>query len=376
VIAARLRHLALHLTALALMALWLLPVAGLVTTSLRSADQAAASGWWRAVLVQQVHLPAQRLRGASVLRDGWHGTEGVLFDDATARAQVLRWGTSSRAPQAYPPGATVTLEGGARLQVRADGGWRLSAPSPLTGPEPRVFVTATLPPAFTLQNFRQVVFQPLAGPGLGRALANTALVAIPATVIPLTLATLAAYALVFMAVPGRAVIGAAVAGLMAVPLQVALVPLLQLHNQLGIGKGLVGVWLAHTGFGLPLAILVLRSAMARLPSEVIDAARLDGARDWQILTRIVLPMVFPTLAGLAALQFLWTWNDLLVALVFLGSGPDQQVMTATLLNRMGTHGGQWPLLAAAAVVSMVVPLAVFAGLQRYLTRGLAAGLQI
>lgn len=364
------QRLATDLAALAFAALWALPVAGLLVTSLSRDGQAVDRGWWRAFTTQEVQMPAQRLRGVARMQGGQFVTEGDLF--AAAGGQVLRWGTSSRAPAVHLPDTLADLPGAARLTVAPDGHWRLSAPAPVSGPGPRVFVTARVPPAFTLQNFRQVIWQPLVGPGLGRAALNSAIVAIPATVIPLLLAALAAHALVFMAVPFRALLGAAVAGLMAVPLQVALVPLLQLHNHLGIGKGFVGVWLAHGGFGLPLAILVLRSAMARLPAEVIDAARVDGAGDWQILTRIVLPMIFPTVAGLAAFQFLWTWNDLLVALVFLGSGPDQQVLTASLMNRMGTHGGQWHLLAAAAIVSMVVPLAVFALLQRHRIRGLAA----
>ncbi|OYW41814.1 MAG: ABC transporter permease, partial [Rhodobacterales bacterium 12-64-8] len=164
-----------------------------------------------------------------------------------------------------------------------------------------------------------------------------------------------------------------VVGLLVVPLQLALIPLLQFHNWIGIGKGYLGIWLAHTGFGLPLAIYLLRNYMIGLPRDIIENARVDGATDFQIFTRIVLPLSFPALASFAIFQFLWTWNDLLVALVFLGTGNDQQVLTGNLVNLMGSRGGDWEILSASAFVSIMVPLVVFFSLQRFLVRGLLAG---
>ena len=152
---------------------------------------------------------------------------------------------------------------------------------------------------------------------MAKAFFNTLTVTIPATIIPILIAAFAAYALAWMDFPGRALLIAAVVGLLVVPLQLALIPLLKLHNEIGIGKGYLGVWLAHTGFGLPLAIYLLRNYMVGLPRDIIENAKVDGATDFQIFTKIILPLSFPALASFAIFQFLWTWNDLLVAMVFL-----------------------------------------------------------
>jgi len=209
---------------------------------------------------------------------------------------------------------------------------------------------------------------------MSKAFFNTLTVTIPATIIPILIAAFAAYALAWMEFPGRALLIAAVVGLLVVPLQLALIPLLKLHNDIGIGKGYLGVWLAHTGFGLPLAIYLLRNYMVGLPREVIENARVDGATEFQIFTRIILPLSFPALASFAIFQFLWTWNDLLVAMVFLiDSSGETTVMTRQLVEMMGTRGGDWEILATSAFVSIAVPLVVFFSLQRYLVRGLLAG---
>jgi alpha-glucoside transport system permease protein len=140
-----------------------------------------------------------------------------------------------------------------------------------------------------------------------------------------------------------------------------------------IRKAIIGIWLAHTGFGLPLAIYLLRNYMAGLPREIMESARVDGATDFQIFTKIVLPLSFPALASFAIFQFLWTWNDLLVALVFLGPQDDKLVLTGRLVNLLGSRGGDWEILAASAFVSIAVPIFVFFALQKYLVRGLLAG---
>ncbi len=157
------------------------------------------------------------------------------------------------------------------------------------------------------------------------------------------------------------------------PLQLALIPLLRLHVELGIAKEYLGIWLAHTGFGLPLAIYLLRNYMAGLPREIIESARVDGATEFDIFVRIILPLSFPALASFAIFQFLWTWNDLLVATVFLGNNQDQLVMTGVLRELLGSRGGEWEILAASAFVSIFVPLIVFFAMQKYLVRGLLAG---
>jgi len=231
-----------------------------------------------------------------------------------------------------------------------------------------------VPPRFTLANYAGV----LGAAGLGRSFLNSMTVAVPATVIPILIAAFAAYALAWMRFPGRGLLIAAVVGLLVVPLQMALIPLLSLYNCLGQAFGFdpktyIGIWLAHTGFGLPLAIYLLRNYMAGLPREIIESARVDGANDFEIFTRIVLPLSFPALASFAIFQFLWTWNDLLVALVFLGAGDDRLVLTGRLVNLLGSRGGDWEILAASAFVSIAVPILVFFALQKYLVRGLLAG---
>jgi alpha-glucoside transport system permease protein len=238
---------------------------------------------------------------------------------------------------------------------------------------PRIFATAVTPPEFTTNNYNNVLFNPSAGQSIGRAFLNTLTVAIPSTIIPILIAAFAAYALAWMDFPGRALLVAAVVGLLVVPLQLALIPLLQFHNAIGIGKGYMGIWMAHTGFGLPLAIYLLRNYMVGLPKDIIENAKVDGATDFQIFTKIILPLSFPALASFAIFQFLWTWNDLLVALVFLGTGDDQLVLTGSLVNLMGSRGGDWEILSASAFVSIAVPLIVFFSLQRFLVRGLLSG---
>jgi alpha-glucoside transport system permease protein len=181
-----------------------------------------------------------------------------------------------------------------------------------------------------------------------------------------------------MEFPGRALLIALVVGLIVVPLQMSLIPLLRLYNEIGTAIGqpsktYPGIWLAHTAFGMPLAIYLLRAYIAGLPKEIIESARVDGASDFEIFTRIVLPLSFPALASFAIFQFLWVWNDLLVAMVFLGTDKDHLVLTGALNALLGSRGGNWEILTASAFVTIIVPLLVFFGLQRYLVRGLLAG---
>jgi alpha-glucoside transport system permease protein len=209
---------------------------------------------------------------------------------------------------------------------------------------------------------------------MATAFFSTLTVTIPATIIPILVAAFAAYALAWMDFPGRALLIAIVVGLLVVPLQLALIPLLKLHLAVGIGKGYLGVWLAHTGFGLPLAIYLLRNYMVGLPRDIIENAKVDGATDFQIFVKIILPLSFPALASFAIFQFLWTWNDLLVAKVFLiDATGETTVMTNAIVELLGTRGGNWEILATAAFVSIAVPLVVFFSMQKYLVRGLLAG---
>ena len=362
---------AVHISVVALVLLWVLPTFGLLVSSFRTGDQISTSGWWRALTTQEQQLSPIRLSGDEAEVDGAFVIEGELFSNAR---QVSAWGTSSREPGAYAPGDVAELADGQTLTVGPSGTFRLSSPVSLEGSRlPRVFASAATPPEFTLRNYQTVLFTPSAGQSIGQAFLNTLTVAIPATIIPILIAAFAAYALAWMDFPGRALLVAAVVGLLVVPLQLALIPLLQFHNAIGIGKGYLGIWLAHTGFGLPLAIYLLRNYMVGLPRDIIENARVDGATEFQIFLKIILPLSFPALASFAIFQFLWTWNDLLVALVFLGTGNDQLVLTGTLVNLLGSRGGDWEILATSAFVSIAVPLLVFFAMQKYLVRGLLAG---
>jgi alpha-glucoside transport system permease protein len=210
--------------------------------------------------------------------------------------------------------------------------------------------------------------------GIGRSFVNSLTVTIPATIIPILIAAFAAYALAWMKLPGRGLIIAVIVGLLVVPLQMSLIQLLKIYNATGfLSKTYLGIWLAHTGFGLPFAIYLLRSYIAGLPKDLIESAQVDGANDFKIFRRIILPLSFPALASFAIFQFLWVWNDLLVSMVFLGTEPDKMVLTYKLNSLLGSRGGNWDILTASAFITIIVPLVVFFSLQRYFVRGLLAG---
>ncbi|HEX9376613.1 MAG TPA: carbohydrate ABC transporter permease [Actinomycetota bacterium] len=234
---------------------------------------------------------------------------------------------------------------------------------------------------WTFQNYRTALSQG----GFSSAFLNSLAVTIPATVIPITIAAFAAYAFSWMEFRGRYVMFVAVVALLVVPLQMALIPILRLYTgggsiggvqifpDLDLGGTFLGIWLAHTGFGLPLAVYLLRNYIGALPSEIIESARMDGADHFTIFWRLIIPLSVPALAAFAIFQFLWVWNDLLVALVFLGGTPENRVLTVALQQLVGARGENWELLTAAAFISMSLPLVVFFSLQRYFVRGLTAG---
>jgi len=367
---------AVHISVAVLVILWLFPTVGLLVSSLRTADQIATSGWWKALFPQEQVLQLRTGSPEEAVQEGdiWV-LEGNLFENGAEGLSIRAFGTSSRDVAAYEPGQTAEMGEGEAITLTDNGAYRYTfAEEPEGGRGQRVFVTAVTPPEFTLQNYYRVLFDPSNREGMAKAFFNTLTVAIPATIIPILIAAFAAYALAWMDFPGRALLIAAIVALLVVPLQLALIPLLKFHNTIGIGKGYLGVWLAHTGFGLPLAIYLLRNYMVGLPRDIIENARVDGASDFQIFVRIILPLSFPALASFAIFQFLWTWNDLLVALVFLiDATGDTTVMTRQIVELLGTRGGNWEILATSAFVSIAVPLVVFFAMQRYLVRGLLAG---
>jgi alpha-glucoside transport system permease protein len=253
--------------------------------------------------------------------------------------------------------------------VRATGWWR-------------VFTD----PSLTLENYRAALGGGGASEGdMGTHFLNSLAITIPATVIPIAIAAFAAYAFAWMRFPGRDWLFVAVVGLMVVPLQMALIPLLSAYANgaelfgikvipdLDLNGKLASVWLAHTGFGLPLAVFLLRNYMGGLPKDIFEAAHIDGADHFTIFWRLVAPLSVPALAAFAIFQFLWVWNDYLVAVTFIGSGADTAPMTVRLADLVGSRGQDQHLLTAGAFITMVVPMAVFFSLQRYFVRGLLAG---
>ena len=245
-------------------------------------------------------------------------------------------------------------------------------------------------PSLTIENYRLALFDPPGGSlPFWKAVINSFAIAIPGTLVPIAIAAAAAYAFAWMDFRGRHWMFISVLALMAVPVQMALVPLQQLYSggahltvlgttftafpDLDLTNKPIAVWLTHTGFGLPLAIFLLHNYISSLPRDVFEAARIDGASHFGIFWRIVLPLAKPAIAAFAIFQFLWVWNDYLVALIYLGQNKDASPLTVQLVNLVTSRGQGTELLPAAAFISMVIPLIIFFSLQRYFVRGMLAG---
>ena len=338
--------------------LWLIPTLGLLISSFRTPDDVRNSGWWtifphRAWQVVEVIKPEPSVDRSGVM--SFAGTSGT-FDQ-------LRIGMET------DDGRRVTWVGNRRL-----GSLRVE--------ELRWTMTARL----TLDNYGNVLTgkqyeithedgskETLRGDDLSGAFLNSLAVTLPSVLLPLMVAAFAAYGFAWVRFPGRRLIFSIVVALMVVPLQVSLVPVLSDYVRLGLNGTYLAVWLAHAGFGLPLAIYLLYNFIASLPRELLEAATVDGASHLKIFRSIILPLTGPALASYAIFQFLWVWNDYLVSLIFIGSQPNVQVLTMRLAEIVGSRGNDWHLLTAGAFISMVLPLAVFFSLQRYFVRGLTAG---
>ena len=222
---------------------------------------------------------------------------------------------------------------------------------------------------WTLKNYDAVIN----ATGMGHAWINSVIITVPATILPLTLGALAAFGFAWVPFPFRDTLFLIIVALMIVPIQTSLVPLLKLFASWGhLNNSYYGIWLAHTAFGLPLAVFLLRNFFITLPKDLIEAARMDGASNFAIFRRIVIPLSVPALASFAIFQFLWVWNDLLMALIFV-SDPAKQPMTVRIPYLLSTYGQEYNLLAAASFLLMILPLAVFFALQRYFVQGLLAG---
>ncbi|MEU7901458.1 carbohydrate ABC transporter permease [Actinoplanes sp. NPDC049118] len=227
-------------------------------------------------------------------------------------------------------------------------------------------------PVVTMDNYKAVL-DSQDGAGLGAFFVNSLVITIPSVIIPMSLACLAAYAFAWIRFPGRNILFLAIFALQIVPLQVTLIPLLTLYVDAGLANTFWTIWLSHSIFGLPLAIYLLHNFMKEIPAGLLEAARVDGAGHVSIFFRVLLPLMRPALAAFGIFQFLWVWNDLLVALTFAGGGDAVAPITVALANLSGTRDTAWHLLSAGAFVSIIVPVTIFVLLQRYFVRGLLAG---
>lgn len=337
--------------------LWTIPTIGLLISSFRDRIDINTTGWWTVF----PHVD-------------WVETDKITPDPSVDRNGPMTFG-----------GVTATFEQFAKgieqngTKVQWIGNRRIGYVEIAR----KQWTANTI---FTLENYKQVLStgdytavlkdgttETKLGDNMGRAFLNSLAVAIPSTVLPIALAAFAAYGFAWMKFPARKMLFALVVALLVVPLQIALVPMLRDDVTLGVNGTFLAVWLAHTGFGLPLATYLLYNYISQLPRDLLESAFIDGASHFTIFTRLILPLSVPALASFAIFQFLWVWNDYLVALIFIGSSPTNQLLTQRLAEIVGSRGQDWHLLTAGAFITIILPLVVFLSLQRFFVRGLLAG---
>ena len=380
-----LRSLPTHILLIGICLIWLIPTLGLLVTSFRPLSSINLTGWWTAL----TYPGAKEFKTSCV---SCHGADGKAIPtaDLTSQDLVSQFARSSS--------LLVVLKQDINGQ-----------PHMGNIPVPNAQDTANIltymkrisgiskTPLFTLNNYIDAIMgyrgtntyvadcaagtqsvdlncnaSDLLNPrGMGRAFVNSLFVSIPATFLPIIFAAFAAYAFAWMEFRGRQAMFAILVGLQIIPLQMTLIPISRLYAQLGLNGTFLGIWLFHTGFGLPYAIFLMRNFLGSLPRELFESAYLDGASHWTAFYKLALPLSVPALASLGIFQFLWIWNDFLVALVFLGG--QNPVLTYQIANMVTSLGSGWQLLTAAAFISMALPMIVFFSLQRYFVRGLLAG---
>lgn len=346
-------------TLLLIVIIWTLPTLGLFISSLRTRSDIDNTGWWtvfpHVAPVQSEERP---------IPTGQSADQPITIDGVTKSFDEWKAGVT------MPDGSVLTWQGTVRV-----------------GKLVRTTRQLTANTFFTLDNYQQVIsgqsfqvrnpdgsYSTVEGENMVLSFINSITVTIPSTVFPILIAAFAAYGFAWMRFPGRRILFTLVVAMLVVPLQIALVPVLRDYGVLQINGTFLAVWLAHTGFGLPLATYLLYNYISGLPRDMLESAFLDGASHFTMFTQLILPLSVPALASFAIFQFLWVWNDYLVALVFLSfTNNDNIVMTMRIVNMIGSRGQEWYLLTAGAFVSMIVPLIVFFGLQRYFVRGLLAG---
>jgi len=378
--------LPVHIVLIGLCLVWLLPTFGLLITSFRPVQDINSSGWWTVLSPPKGAEEYQESCAVCHGDDGSANPEADLSDPEVIqnyRRSFALLSVLERDIDGSPHMGDLPLPD---AQQAADISTYLRR---LSGIEK----SAT----FTLDNYIDAItgyrgrstyradcaagtqavdlfcdLRDLTNPrGMGRAFINSLLVTIPSTFLPILFAAFAAYAFSWMEFRGRQWLFALLVGLQVVPLQMTLIPISRLYAQLGMNGTFLGIWLFHTGFGLPYAIYLMRNFLGSLPREVFESAYLDGASHWTAFIKLAIPLSVPALASLAIYQFLWIWNDLLVALVFLGG--QNPVMTYQIGNMVTSLGSGWHLLTAAAFLSIILPLIIFFSLQRYFVRGMLAG---
>ena len=374
-----------HLIIIGTMIIWIVPTLGLLVASLRPVQDTNASGWWT------VMAPP---RGAQTFQQycaGCHGPDGAAIPAADLSDPDL----ISQFPRSLQLLAALRRDINGQPHMRD-----VALPTPQEAADIAVHLRSLAgggASRFTIDNYidalvgyrglRTYRLDCAEGPqpvglacnlsdivnprGMGRAFVNSLFVTIPATILPILLAAFAGYAFSWLHFKGRFALFALLVGLQVVPLQMTLVPILRMYAALGLNGTFLGVWLFHTGFGMPYAIYLMRNFLGSLPRDLFESAYLDGANHWTAFYRLVLPLAMPAIASLAIFQFLWVWNDLLVALVFLGGTTP--VMTYQISNMVTSLGAGWHLLTAAAFLSLLLPMIVFFSLQRYFIRGMLAG---
>jgi alpha-glucoside transport system permease protein len=374
-----------HVIIILTMLIWIIPTLGLLVTSLRPPEAVRSSGWWTVFSPQNAGGPYAQYCAEC------HGADGKALPQADL--------TNPQLIAKYPRSLQLL----AMLRKPINGQPHMGD-KPLPNAQEAAAIAAYLKQGgvqtgsqFTINNYIDALVgyrgqntyrtdcaagtQPpdihcnlsdiLNPRGMGRAFINSLFVTIPATILPILFAAFAGYAFAWLHFKGRFLLFALLVGLQVVPLQMTLVPISRLYAQLGLNGNFLGVWLFHTGFGMPYAIYLMRNFLGTLPRDLFESAYLDGASHWTAFRRLVIPLAMPAIASLGIFQFLWVWNDLLVALVFLGGATP--VMTYQISNMVTSLGSGWQVLTAAAFLSMLLPMIVFFSLQRYFVRGMLAG---
>lgn len=341
-----------------LVLVWTIPTLGVLVSSFRTRFDISTTGWWT-IFPHHEWTKIEEFKPG----DDVDPNTVMTIRGATGTFEEFRAGVET------PNGQRITWVGNKRLG-------RIEV-------QENKWIMRT---DFTLENYQNVLTgkqyalkeadgseKIVQGDNFVGAFLNSLTVTIPATVIPILIAAFAAYGFAWMNFPGRKAMFIMVVALLVVPLQIALVPILRDYVSLQLNGTFLALWLAHTGFGLPLATYLLYNYISSLPRDILESAFIDGASHFTIFTRLILPLSVPALASFAIFQFLWVWNDYLIALIFIGAKADVQVLTMRLAEIVGSRGNDWQLLTAGAFISMALPLIVFFSLQRFFVRGLMAG---